>query len=54
MMPELNDYHKDQIEKKRVFMTYMKAHPMFLEECLNQYKRLREQRIARESKYCNY
>ena len=36
---QLNDYHK-----------YWREHPLSLEECLAQFKRLREQRLARESK----
>jgi len=50
MMPELNEYHKQQIEKKRIFQAFMQQHPLSQEECLNQCKRLREQRIARESR----
>ena len=48
-MPELNNYHKEQIEQKRIFMAFMKAHPLSQEECLNQCRRLREQRLARKS-----
>ena len=29
---------------------YWREHPLSLEECLAQFKRLREQRLARESK----
>ena len=31
-------------------MAYWREHPLSLEECLAQFKRLREQRLARESK----
>ena len=48
-MPELNDYHKEQIKQKQIFMAFMKAHPLSQEECLNQCRRLREQRLARKS-----
>ena len=36
---QLNDYQ-----------AYWREHPLSLEECLAQFKRLREQRLARESK----
>lgn len=49
-MPELNEYHKEQIARKKIFMTFMKKHPLSQQECLAQCKRLRVQRIARESK----
>lgn len=49
-MKELNEYHKLQLEKKRIFQTFMRLHPLSQEECLSQVWRLREQRIARESK----
>jgi Zn ribbon nucleic-acid-binding protein len=31
-------------------MAYWREHPLSLEECLAQFKRLRERRLARESK----
>ena len=35
---------------KMASMAYWREHPLSLEECLAQFKRLREQRLARESK----
>ena len=49
-MTELNEYHKQQLAKKKIFQTLMRQHPLSQEECLSQVRRLREQRIARESK----
>ncbi len=49
-MKELNEYHKQQLARKQIFLTFMRQHPLSQEECLNQVRRLREQRIARESK----
>ena len=50
---ELNQYHKLAIARKMESLAYWKKHPMSREACLNQFKRLREQRIARESKSMN-
>ena len=41
---QLNDYHKKVNAQK---MAYWREHPLSLEECLAQFKRLREQRLAR-------
>ena len=37
-------------ESQLASMAYWREHPLSLEECLAQFKRLREQRLARESK----
>lgn len=50
---ELNECHKQAIARKMESLAYWKKHPMFREACLNQFKRLRAQRIARESKLSN-
>ena len=47
---QLNDYHKKVNAQKMASMAYWREHPLSLEECLAQFKRLREQRLARESK----
>lgn len=47
---QLNDYHKKVNALKMASMAYWREHPLSLEECLAQFKRLREQRLARESK----
>ena len=49
-MEKLNQYHRQIIAKKMKSVTYWTKHPMSREECLNQFKRLREQRLSRESK----
>ena len=46
----LNDYHKKVTMEKMKSVAYWQQHPISHEECLNQFKRLREQRLARESK----
>ncbi len=46
----LNEYHKKVNAQKQKSMEYWREHPLSLEECLNQFKRLREQRLARESR----
>ena len=45
---QLNDYHKKVNAQMQKSMAYWREHP--LEECLAQFKRLRERRLARESK----
>lgn len=50
---ELNEYHKQAIARKMESLAYWKKHPMFREACLNQFKRLRAQRIAREFQLSN-
>ena len=47
---QLNDYHKKVNAQMKKSMAYWREHPLSLEECLAQFKRLREQRLARESK----
>lgn len=47
---QLTENHKRAIERKLRSVAYWQKHPLSQEECLNQFKRLREQRIARESK----
>ena len=49
-MEKLNQYHRQIIAKKMKSVAYWTKHPMSREECLNQFKRLREQRLSRESK----
>lgn len=49
-MPELNEYHLWMLEQTKKSVAYWTEHPMSPEECSNQFKRLREQRIARESR----
>ena len=51
---QLNDYHKKVNAQKMASMAYWREHPLSLEECLAQFKRLREQRLARESKLQGY
>jgi len=47
---QLTENHKKAIERKLRSVAYWQKHPLSQEKCLNQFKRLREQRIARESK----
>lgn len=46
----LNEYHKKSNAEKLKSMASWKKLKLSHEECLNQFKRLREQRLARESK----
>ena len=41
---QLNDYHKKVNVQMQKSMAYWREHPLSLEECLAQFKRLREQR----------
>ncbi len=50
MKPILNDYHKKINEVKLQSVESWSKLKLSREECSNQFKRLREQRIARESK----
>ena len=50
-MKTINEYHKQAIEKKKKSVADWQKRPLSLKECLNQFKRLREQRLARESKF---
>lgn len=47
---QLTENHKKAIARKLRSVAFWQKHPLSQEECLNQFKRLREQRIARESK----
>ena len=47
---QLTDYHKRITAEKKKSVAYWMKHPQSHEECLTQFKRLREQRLARESK----
>ena len=49
-MEKLNQYHRQIIAKKMKSVAYWTKHPMSREKCLNQFKRLREQRLSREPK----
>jgi len=48
---EMTEYHRRTMEAKKTSIAYWKEHPLKPEEYLEQFKRLRAQRIARESKY---
>jgi hypothetical protein len=41
---QLNDYHKKVNAQMQKSMAYWREHPLSLEECLAQFKRLQEQR----------
>ena len=47
-MTKLNDYHRKVNQEKMQTMAYWRTLPLSREMCLNQFKRLREQRLARE------
>ena len=47
---QLNEYHKKVMAENMNVMNYWREHPLSLEECLAQFKRLREQRLAMECK----
>ena len=47
---QLNEYHKTINAQMQKSMAYWREQPLSLEECLAQFKRLREQRLARECK----
>jgi hypothetical protein len=49
-MTILNSYHRKVTQEKMNSVAYWQLHPISHEECLSQFKRLREQRLARESK----
>ena len=49
-MTVLNKYHHKVTMEKMKSVTYWQQHPISHEECLSQFKRLREQRLARESR----
>ena len=43
-------YHQESIAKKKASIASWKQHPLKPEEYLEQFKKLRAQRLARESK----
>ena len=45
----MTKYHLESIAKKQASIEFWKRQPLRLEEYLSQFKRLREQRLARES-----
>lgn len=47
----MTKYHQESIAKKMASIDYWKKQPRSPEEYRMQFKRLREQRLARESKY---
>ncbi|MBV4227928.1 hypothetical protein KSZ12_19125 [Parabacteroides distasonis] len=47
----INDYHKRANKKQLESVVYWWKCQMSLQKCLNQFKRLREQRLARVSKF---
>ena len=47
---QLNEYHKKVMAENIQAMTYWREHPLSPEAYLNQFKHLREQRLARECK----
>ena len=49
----LNNYHRKVNAMKQKSVAYWRTLPMSHEECLNQFRRLRAQRIARESRLQN-
>lgn len=51
---QLNDYHKKVNAQKKKSMAYWREHPLSLEECLAQFKCLREQRLAKYYKNESY
>lgn len=53
MKVELNDYHKMTNSMKMESVESWSKLKLSREECSNQFKRLRKQRIARESKSLN-
>ena len=46
----MTKYHQESIAKKKASIECWKKHPLSPEEYRSQFKRLREQRFARESK----
>lgn len=49
-MAKITEYHRQVTAQKMASVAFWQKHPMSRTECLNQFKRLREQRLARESK----
>lgn len=50
IMTKITEYHRQVTAQKQASVAFWQKHPMSRTECLNQFKRLREQRLARESK----
>jgi len=46
-MTVLNNYHRKVTEEKMKSVAYWQQHPISHEACLSQFRRLREQRLAR-------
>lgn len=49
-MAKITEYHRQVTAQKMASVAFWQKHPMSHEECVKQFKRLREQRLARESK----
>ena len=49
-MTALNEYHRKVNQEKMELIAFWRKHPLSRKECLSQFRRLREQRLARESK----
>ena len=47
----LNNYHRRVTEEKMKSVASWQQHPISHEACLTQFRRLREQRLARESNW---
>ena len=50
-MTKLNDYHLKVTQEKMKSVAYWQKHPISHEECLSQFRRLREQRLANLSNW---
>lgn len=48
-MAKITEYHRQVTAQKMASVAFWQKHPMSRTERLNQFKRLREQRLARES-----
>lgn len=49
-MAKITEYHRQVTEQKKASVAFWQKHPMSRIERLDQFKRLWEQRLARESK----
>lgn len=49
-MANITEHHRQVTEAKKASVAFWQKHPMSLSERLSQFKRLRERRLARESK----
>lgn len=52
-MAKMTSHHKQMTELKKASVAFWQKHPLSLAERLKQFRRLREQRLARESKLMN-